>query len=321
MRRNILILSAGRRVELLRGFEIAAQRLSPESKVYCADMFPDISAACQAAVRHFALPHCHDPAYPAALLHLCATEGIGIVIPTIDTELLPLSDLAAALRAAGTHAIVSSRDIVAQCRDKRMTPGLFERMGLSTPRIYDFNAIEFPCFSKPADGSSSIGALRIDDAKQITSEMRADPKRMFMQLVPDDLRELTVDLYYDRQNRLRCAVPRQRLAVRAGEVAKGLTCKDWVYDHVVAGGQTVAGARGCLTLQLFADDDQHLIHAIEINPRFGGGFPLSLSAGANFPEWLIREYLSGEEIAFFEGWEDALLMLRYDAKILVHDHR
>lgn len=321
MRKNILILSAGRRVELLRGFEEAAARLLPGSQVYCADMFPDMSAACQAAVRCFALPHCLDLAYPAALQRLCADEAIGLMIPTIDTELLTLSRLAASLQSQGTYAIVSKEDIVAQCRDKRLTPALFAQMNLPTPVIYEVDAIEYPCFSKPADGSSSIGAMRVDAPGQITAEMRADPKRMFMQLVPDGLRELSIDLYYDRHHALRSAVPRQRLAVRAGEVAKGVTCRDWIYDHLIGSSGHLEGARGCMTLQLFADDRDHSIHAIEINPRFGGGYPLSLAAGADFPEWLIREYILGEDVPFFDAWEDALLMLRYDAKILVHGSR
>jgi carbamoyl-phosphate synthase large subunit len=60
--------------------------------------------------------------------------------------------------------------------------------------------------------------------------------------------------------------------------------------------------------------------ALEINPRFGGGFPLSYSAGANYPGWLIDEYILGKEVPFFDAWEDRLLMLRYDAKVLVHGY-
>ena len=59
---------------------------------------------------------------------------------------------------------------------------------------------------------------------------------------------------------------------------------------------------------------------IEINPRFGGGYPLSYLAGANYPKWLIKEYLFNEYIPVFGDWEDNLLMLRYDAEVLVHDY-
>lgn len=320
MRANILILSAGRRVELLQGFEDAAARLLPAGRVFCADMDPGLSSACRAATRSFRLPHCRDAHYPASLKQLCADQDIGLIIPTIDTELSILSEMAAELAADATYAVVSDKAVIMRCRDKRRTPELFAGMGLASPAIFDRDAIEFPCFSKPAGGSSSIGAMRIDHPDQITDAMRADDDRMFMELVPEGLRELTIDLYYDRDHELRCAVPRERLAVRAGEVAKGLTCRDWVYEEVVAGSRFLPGARGCLTLQLFADDRNRSLHAIEINPRFGGGFPLALAAGADFPAWLIEEYLQQSPVTFFDAWEDRLLMLRYDAKILVHDY-
>ncbi|RTZ49695.1 hypothetical protein EJ377_05105 [Chryseobacterium arthrosphaerae] len=59
---------------------------------------------------------------------------------------------------------------------------------------------------------------------------------------------------------------------------------------------------------------------IEINPRFGGGYPLSYLAGANYPEWLLKEYFMGHDIPYFEDWEDNLLMLRYDDEVLVRNY-
>ena len=62
---------------------------------------------------------------------------------------------------------------------------------------------------------------------------------------------------------------------------------------------------------------KNFIYFIEINPRFGGGFPLSYSANANFPKWIIDEYFFDIEIPFFDNWKKDLLMLRYDSKILI----
>ncbi len=59
---------------------------------------------------------------------------------------------------------------------------------------------------------------------------------------------------------------------------------------------------------------------MEINPRFGGGFPLSYLAGANFPKWLIIEYMLKQKVEYFDNWEENLLMLRYDDEILVRDY-
>ena len=62
------------------------------------------------------------------------------------------------------------------------------------------------------------------------------------------------------------------------------------------------------------------IVGIEINPRFGGGYPLSYLAGGNFPKWLIEEHLLHKEVSYFEDWKDNLLMLRYDAEVLIENY-
>ena len=116
-------------------------------------------------------------------------------------------------------------------------------------------------------------------------------------------------------------VPRHRLEVRDGEINKGVTRKHHVYDYLVEKLAKIKGARGCLTVQLFAHPSEKRYAALEINPRFGGGFPLSFAAGANYPGWLIDEYLLQKEIAHFDGWTSDLMMLRYDAHVLVRDVR
>ena len=315
---NILLLSAGRRAELLRGIETAAARHFKKALVVCADINPQMSPACQLAQRSFSLPHVHSDEYEEALFELCEKLEIGLIIPTIDTELLKLAKLRERAMKRDVAVIISNETLIQQCRDKRLTANLFASLGIEAPVVYDLENIVFPCFTKPASGSSGIGAFRLESPDQLTSALGEEKDRMFMELVPDGLREITIDLYYDRNSVLQAAVPRERLEIRSGEVSKGITRRDWVYDYLVERMSFLEGAIGCLTLQLFADDSTQQVHAIEINPRFGGGFPLALAAGADFPDWLIREYFLGEEITFFDGWERDLLMLRYDAKVLVH---
>ena len=55
---------------------------------------------------------------------------------------------------------------------------------------------------------------------------------------------------------------------------------------------------------------------IEINPRFGGGYPLTYFSGANFAKYLIKDYLD-EKLSYFEDWKENLVMLRFDAEVLV----
>ncbi len=192
-------------------------------------------------------------------------------------------------------------------------------MGIDTPHIFPRDAIEFPCFAKPYDGSCSKNASVIRNPTELSDVILSDEKMLFMEFIDSSYSEFTVDAYYDRQGILRCLVPRQRIEVRGGEVSKGATRRHFLYDFLLPKLSTLQGARGCLTLQFFANTTNERVIALEINPRFGGGFPLSYSAGANYPGWLIDEYFLQRSIPFFDAWEQNLLMLRYDAKVLLHE--
>jgi len=107
------------------------------------------------------------------------------------------------------------------------------------------------------------------------------------------------------------------LEVRAGEVSKAKTVKDKdIIDAIKNLCKKLDGAYGCITIQLFKTEDNRIVF-IEINPRFGGGYPLSVLSGANFAEYLIKDYL-GIELKYGENWIDSNIMLRYDAEVVVN---
>jgi carbamoyl-phosphate synthase large subunit len=117
---------------------------------------------------------------------------------------------------------------------------------------------------------------------------------------------------------VRCVVPRRRLEVRSGEVSKARIYRDPVIMERVAQLVTVLGAGpGVITIQLIRRADG-VIKFIEVNPRFGGGAPLSIRAGADFPRWILQELRGQSPRIRFDGFEDGLLMLRYDEEVWVH---
>jgi carbamoyl-phosphate synthase large subunit len=316
---NILLLSAGRRVELAEAFRFEIASRSLVSKLFATEIKPEFSAACQVVDQSLKAPRVTDPAYIDYLLSTCLARDIGLVVPTIDTELLLLSQNRSRFAAHGIHIVISDEELVHTCRDKRLIANLFAQMGIDTPKIYPREKIQFPCFAKPYDGSCSIGALVLREPQMLSNAVASDKKMMFMELIEDGFDEYTVDAYFNRRGILCCFVPRQRIETRAGEVSKGVTRKHHVYEYLLEKLPALRGARGCITLQLFSNATTGRFAALEINPRFGGGFPLSYSAGANYPGWLIDEYLLGRDISFLDSWEPNLLMLRYDAKVLTHD--
>jgi carbamoyl-phosphate synthase large subunit len=319
--KNILITSAGRRVELVESFKKESGKLDRNIKVICIDMNPELSPACHVADKFFQAPRVDSRGYIEYLKNLCVKNSICLVIPTIDTELLVLSKYREEFASLGINVIISGKDLIKSCRNKKHTSELFNKIKVDTSVIYNIENLVYPCFVKPYDGSCSIGAFLLNDESMLTNDILDNPKNMFMELIPENYDEYTVDIYYDKFGVLKSLVPRLRIETRAGEVSKGLTSKGIVYDYLKDKLKDLKGARGCINLQLFVNLKEKSFKAIEINPRFGGGYPLSYAAGANFPKMLIQEYILEEEVDFLDDWEDDLLMLRHDSKVLVHDYR
>jgi len=317
MKNNILISSAGRRVELLNYFRQAAQKFDKTSKIFAIDLNPGLSSACQVADKSFEICHSQDEHYIDQLLTICSENMVKAVIPTIDNELLALSSNREKFEESGIDIIISDYKFIEECRDKRQTKNIFNNLGIVYPEIYEKNNIKFPSFCKPYDGSSSIGSKVIENENDLSSVDLNNPKNIFMEFIPSNYVEYTVDGYFTRDGQLVSLVPRERIEVRSGEVSKGVTRKNFLYDFLLERIMVLPGARGCITFQFFVDVQSEDIKGLEINPRFGGGYPLTYSAGSNFPQYLIDEYFQGKKLEFFDQWEDNLLMLRYDQHLLV----
>ena len=316
---NILITSAGRRVSLVRMFKKELKRVFPDAKLYTADADPLFSAACYESDGAFKVIKNDAGGYINELLALAVDKGIKIIIPTIDTGLQILANSKGLFAEHGITLLTCSSEFVEVCRDKRKTSRFFAEKGIDSPEIYDRDDLRFPLFIKPYDGSMSIDTFLVPSADKLTEQHRSNDKFMYMEYIDNSLfDEFTIDMYYDKSHKLRCLVPRKRIEVRGGEITKGLTSKGFVFDFLRERLQYIEGACGCVTLQLFYNSQSGIIKALEINPRFGGGYPLSYLAGANYPKNIIQEYLLNQQPDSFDDWESNLLMLRYDDEILVH---
>ena len=318
---NILITSAGRRVSLLQSFQHALKHNAIDGLVFAADSNPDLSAACHVADRSFDLPAIAEQNYIEVLLALCKANSVKLVIPTIDTELQILSAARDTFIDHGIDVVVSEPLLIDQCMDKTITQELFNSIGLQTPALYSLESIQYPCFAKPKAGSNSRGLHVIEHEDAWPPNVKLNSDYMLCEYLDQKAySEYTVDMFYNRAGTLVCLVPRLRLAVRAGEINKGLTVKADFLPELRRIGNRLEGARGCITLQVFVNNETRALKGIEINPRFGGGYPLSDRAGATYARWLVEEALMDREIHYFDEWTDNLLMLRYDEAVYSNDH-
>lgn len=314
---NILLLSAGRRVSLLRGFQDAASRRSNVG-VITADSAPNLSAACQCADVAYKLPRVGADGYADALRALCKRENVSLVVPTIDPELPVLASLQSSFKQENIHLLVSDTSLIDVFSDKRTTAEYFSERGLRTPALQSTDALKFPVFVKPYDGSLSAGAMLARSADELPNATLNNPRNIFCEYIDHkEFDEFTCDLYFTQNGKLACAVPRKRLEVRGGEVSKAQTCKNEIVPLLFDVFGQCDGAQGPVTLQLFRNPKSGEMIFIEFNARFGGGYPLTRHAGADFQSWLIDEYLEHNEPPVFHDWSDGTVMLRYDDEVII----
>ncbi|GGD40793.1 ATP-grasp domain-containing protein [Muriicola marianensis] len=320
---NILITSAGRRVTLIKAFELELKALIPGSKVFATDSNPGLSAGSMMANDFFQTPRITEKNFIPYLINLCEEHEIGLLIPTLDPELLVLSRHIQVFQQAGIHILISDQKLIEIFDSKIVTTNFFDEMGIDAPKIYTKDAYQFPLYVKPIDGSASKDNYVVKEPAFLCEHFLKDTRLAFFEYIsPQDYEEYTCDLYYSREGELKCVVPRIRLEVRSGESSKGVTRKNHLIQFVKDKLSHIPGARGCLTAQFFAHKSSDTdIKGVEINARFGGGYPLSYFAGANYPKWAIQEYILNQEIEYFEDWEENLLMLRYDSELLIHEFK
>jgi carbamoyl-phosphate synthase large subunit len=321
MIKNILITSAGRRVSLVNFFKNELKKIFPDSLVLTTDLNPEFAAACRVSDKFFKVPKVSDPNYINVLLDIALENNVKLIIPTIDTELLVLSKNIELFKNQSIDVVISDYEVVKIFRDKRQTHLFFEQYKINIAKEFTKDNYSFPLYIKPIDGSRSVDNYIVTNKEGLTDYHFENDKLMFLEYLDHKKHiEYTIDLYYDKKSELKCLIPRKRIEVRDGEVNKAITIEAKFIPEIWQKLYKIDGFRGCITLQIFENTENNSIYGIEINPRFGGGYPLSYLAGGNFIKWIIDEYLLEiDEISVFESWEKNLMMLRYDSEILVHN--
>lgn len=226
-RNNILISSVGKRVSLVREFQTELKKVFPRGKVFTTELNPEMSPAARISDGCFRVPRVTAPEYIDVLFRICAENGIRVVVPTIDTELLVLAQAKERFAATGISLLVADEDFISVCRDKRNTGMFFEAHGIRVPAPVDKHSPTFPLFAKPYDGSLSKDLFVVRSREDLTPEILNHPKLIFMEYIDKRIySEYTVDMYFGRDNRIKAVVPRERIEIRAGEINKGRTRKN-----------------------------------------------------------------------------------------------
>ncbi len=315
---GVLFSCIGRRVSLLNSFRAAAKQLKLKARFLGTDK-RELSPALQLCDKGILAKPTTHRGYIGQLLSIVKHYEVKLLVPTVDLDIKLLAQNESKFAALGCRVLVSAPDVVDVCQDKRKTYRFLLKNGFDTPLTMSIRSalsakkLRWPCFLKPWDGYASRGNAIVKNRKELLFYAKRIPNAICQEYIAGS--EYTCDAYVDMNMKVRCVVPRKRIEVRAGEVSKGRAVKD---THIMSEAarlvETLGAGPGVITLQLFLNGEDKM-KFIEINPRFGGGVPLSIKAGANFPKWILQEALGRRTNIRFDGFKDNLTMLRYDAEV------
>jgi carbamoyl-phosphate synthase large subunit len=310
---NVLLTCGGRRTYLVRFFKEA---LRGRGRVLACDCASTAPALAEADVP-LLVPPVAAPEYLAALLAICQRHAVRLVISVNEQELPLLAREAQRFQVLGTVPVVSAPKVIATCQDKWATFLRLRELDVPTPEtclLLDSarqalarGALAFPLLVKPRWGNSSQGVERVENERELAlayewgqvQARRGVLARLSPAGAEDSLviqqwhggQEYGLDVVNDLQGGYAATLGRRKLAMQAGSTDRAVAVADPALERL---GRALGrlGHVGGLDADALATDRDYLV--LDLNPRFGGGYPFSHLAGANVPAALLA-WAAGEE--------------------------
>lgn len=313
---NILFTCAGRRTYLLKYFKEESRKVCASSIIYATDMQLDAPALMAADVR-IQVPSVYDDRYMEMTLNICRRYDIDVLISLNDLELPLLAREREKFEMLGVKVIISSPEVIDTCFDKYATAHFIMSIGLRTPLTYvnidkakralQEGKLSFPLVLKPRWGSGSIGIEFVENMKEL-QEMYVLLERKVNKsilakasvcgeaiLIQEKITgmEYGMDVMNNLRGEFKAVSVKRKLAMRAGETDKAVTVDN---TEIRAIGKKLGDSLkhvGNLDCDVLEQDGKYYV--LELNPRFGGGYPFSHEAGVNLPLAIIN-WVQGKEI-------------------------
>jgi carbamoyl-phosphate synthase large subunit len=243
-----------------------------------------LAPALYHADRYAFVPRVDDPGYVGALAALVAEYDVRLIVPLTDLDQMLLSrsrdELAPAL------ALVPEPEVCERMGDKYLAHLFFEESGIPSPRSWLPGGVpddaRYPLLVKVREGFGSRHIYRAHDRAELDFFLDYTTVESFVQECCQG-EEFSIDLFCDLDGRCLNAIPRTMIQSKGGESIKGESIKDWeLIEHACRVAEAV-GIVGPANVQCFRELDGSL-PVTDVNPRFGGAFPLPLAAGSRYPE-------------------------------------
>jgi len=299
----VLFTCAGRRVDIVTAFGRAG------ALTVATDVSP-LAPCLYHADHHALVPRADDPAYVPALAELVREHDVDLVVPLTDLDQLTLARSRDELGAA---VLLPEPEVVERVGDKYEAHRFFEARGISSPGTWLPDELpaemRFPVLVKSRRGFGAEHIYRAADRAELEFFLDYTPADSIVQTVCRG-EEFSIDVFSDFDGRCLNAIPRTMLHSTGGESIKGMTIKDWdliEYGRVVA---EALGLKGPATIQCFREDEER--HEVtDVNPRFGGAFPLPLAAGSCYPELALELVNGGRPEPRLGEFREGVVMTRF----------
>ena len=295
----MLFLGGGKRVSLAERFIEAGASLNLDIQVMSYDL--DVEQPICEVGKVLVGKRWDDPSSLKDISEKIFEHSIDLVLANVDPATLILTQIKESI----PNIVISSDFSAASiCLSKKEFSKFCNTESL--PIIPDADTDSFPFFVKPDTGSSSIGAQKINNKFDLQN--LKNPEKLIFQEFIEGV-EYTVDAYVLRDGTTWGLSPRARLATSGGESIISSMVKDEEISEVCRSVISKLGLRGPVTIQFIRRHSDSKLFLMEVNPRFGGGVPLSIEAGFNFPKTMIEEIL-GKKVSPLGNTKN-LLMKRY----------
>jgi carbamoyl-phosphate synthase large subunit len=303
----VLFTCAGQRVDIVTAFARAG------AQTIATDVNP-LAPALHHADRYALVPRVTDPGYLSAIGDLLAAHGVDLIVPLTDLDHVLLADARDELDAL---VLLPAATVVRQVGDKYLAHRLFEGRGIASPPTWLPDELPddlpFPVLVKAREGFGSRHIYRAADRAQLQFFLDYTTVPSMVQAVCEG-EEFSIDVFCDLDGRCLNAIPRTMIESKGGESIKGMTIRDW---DLIEYGRFVSEALpiwGPANIQCFRQPDGR--HAVtDVNPRFGGGFPLPLAAGSRYPELALALAAGERPEPRLGDFREGVVMTRFFAHL------